>query len=386
MLLSGKLTLFLFLLVSILVVPCKKADCNQFKLIPSVALIGEYSENPDDFIYTFSSKLEMIRRTERLKTNASCQYDWNKYEKYEEMDTFDYYYLGSASCKFTERFKAGSEAGYTRDSRDDRDLDETGLTESAVRHRSNFSIFGDYDLSEKTKSTFSCEYEGDEYDDPEYADCDSGSLNLEIAHNLGSYVPLLSGRMNFECRIWDFENADVDNYSITAGATWEITENIHILADFGTRFTGYEFETENGGSLHIEKKDELKPAGQIELKYIGEKTDCRLFFSDTVYAATRKSTIIDKKTLGFVIHRKFAEGVHGRLFAKYFLNRASEISDFDRHSLAIGPRFLLKFTKNITLAADYVYTNQTDEIENTEEKDNKYIINLTFSCPVNDLL
>ena len=68
------------LLLSLTVFCANEIMADEFKLIPSIAVRGEYNDNifytaddtEDDFITTISAGLELIERTERVDLNLSA--------------------------------------------------------------------------------------------------------------------------------------------------------------------------------------------------------------------------------------------------------------------------------------------------------------------------
>ena len=68
------------LLVVLLIVCANETFADEFKLIPSLTVKGEYNDNifyttdetEDDFITTISAGLELIERTERLDLGLSA--------------------------------------------------------------------------------------------------------------------------------------------------------------------------------------------------------------------------------------------------------------------------------------------------------------------------
>ena len=149
------------------------AGADELKVIPSVALRGEYNDNvffdedneESDYIGTASPGLEIIERTERLDMNLNGHYHIIRYKDAGDLDAEDYDGRGKISYQFTPVFRGSAAAAYIKDSRPDRDIDETGLVQSArTRRRQSYDGGLEYNISEKAAAALSYQYRKDDWD------------------------------------------------------------------------------------------------------------------------------------------------------------------------------------------------------------------------------
>ncbi|MGB5896241.1 MAG: hypothetical protein WBG58_18850, partial [Ignavibacteriaceae bacterium] len=117
------------LLLSLTVFCANEIMADEFKLIPSIAVRGEYNDNifytvddtEDDFITTVSAGLELIERTERLDLDLSALLSPFYYADYSILDDVDQNYMGKVSYKINPSFGVNADALYNVSNRRDRD-------------------------------------------------------------------------------------------------------------------------------------------------------------------------------------------------------------------------------------------------------------------------
>ena len=106
------------------------AGAAEFKVIPSVALKGEYNDNVffdeddqiSDYIGTVTPGLEIINRTERLDLNLNGHYRIIRYKDAGELDAEDYDGSGRLSYSLTPVLRLNAGALYDKSTQPDRDV------------------------------------------------------------------------------------------------------------------------------------------------------------------------------------------------------------------------------------------------------------------------
>lgn len=384
---------FVFLLIVIVFLHLEETRGDELKLTPFVALRQEYNDNifftesdeTDDFIATISPGLELVERTERLDTRLSAQINNIIYYDNNELNSVDQDYTGQVRYRMTPRMDVSAEAGYTRDSRSDRDIEETGLVVgTATRDRQQYSLSGRYSPSEKTAATVSYAYDQDDFDDPESNDSHSHSTNLGFTHNISYLIPQTLGRMNLGYARHDFSDSLVDNYTWTIGVSRDFTEILSLLVDFGTRYT--RSETEVPSIKDKRKNTGWGGVGQVALSYRGELTDGSLSFFRDVRAASGRTGATERTALVFEIGQRFTEKLRGNLSAGYYLNNSEgndlAADDIDEKSLQCQTRARYEFTKDIALEASYTFTTIRDSEEHTTTNRNLVFLRAVFQYPL----
>jgi len=349
-----------------------------------------------DFIATISPGLELTNRTERLDTRLSAQINNLIYYDNNELNSVDQDYTGRLRYRMTPRMDVSAEAGYTRDSRSDRDIEKTGLVLStATRHRQHYSLSGQYMPSEKTAATVSYAYDQDDFDDSGFDDSRSHSTNLGFTHNISDLIPQTLGRMNLGYARYEFSDTTVDNYTWTIGASRDFTEIFSLLVDFGVRYTRSETEVQKRVPLEpfffrIIKDEEKSTGwggvGQVALSYRGELTDGSLSFFQDVRAASGRTGATERTALVCKIGRRFTEKLRGNLSAGYYLNNSEgddfAVEEIDEKTLRCQTRARYEFTKDIALEASYTFTTIRDSEEHSTTNRNLVFMRAVFQYPL----
>ena len=147
-----------FLIVFLFPWECAGAEV---RFIPQVSLGQEYtnnlffddtdSEKVHDATTMISPGFGFAARTERLDSSLLSRAIFLKYRESDDLDTTDQEHLARLAYRLTERWKALAEAGFTRNSRPDRDITVTGLILNAERRdRGHLNMSTEYALSEQT--------------------------------------------------------------------------------------------------------------------------------------------------------------------------------------------------------------------------------------------
>ncbi|MDM8522633.1 outer membrane beta-barrel protein [Desulfococcaceae bacterium HSG8] len=356
---------------------------DDFNIIPSVTLKQEYNDNvffsekdkTNDFITTLSPELELIEKTERMDARLSGQLDRIAHAEKDELDALDYNFKGQVDYRLTERLRVFSKAVYKKDSRRDRDMEDTGLITlgTSDRDRYHYAFSGNYLVSEKTGVALLYAYD---QDDPESSDYRSHSINLGLTHHLGEFIPLTIGRMNFGYARHDFTDTSVDNYSWTSGGSWQMSETTSLVVDFGGRYTLFEYQLL---PYYTEKNETWGIKGSIDLSYSGELTNWKLSFSQDVRAASGSGGTTERTVLGFDIGKRFTEEFRGNLSARYYLNQSDREND-ETHSLRINPRIRYHFTRDIILETSCVFNAVREDDTNVMQ--NLVLVRFIFQYPL----
>ncbi len=405
-----------------------EAQCDEFKLITSVALKEEYNDNiffteeneEDDFIFTVSPKLRLIEKTERFYIDLYGRIDSISYSDNNDLDAVDQDYSGRVNYQLTEKTGIFTEAGYRKDSRIDRDIevDETGeatglLQSNSPRFRKHLAFSANNTLTEKTAVSFSYSFLRDDFDDIEENDMRVHTANLGLTHQFGFFIKPTVGRINLGYAGYDYldsenisrtsfgvyqhlyQNSKVDSYSLTLGASRELNEAFSILFDIGARYTLTEYEnrfeydspfipplTEN------EKNRETGGVAGATLTYNGRLTDWYLDLSYDLKEASGRSSPTKRTAIVIDIKRKFTYELLGNLTAGYYINKWGEEEGafssrrIDERTLRIHSKLRYDFSTDIALEASYIFTKLRNEEDNTDTKRNLFFVRLIFKYPL----
>lgn len=360
------------------------------KLIPSITILEEYNDNifmtaideTDDVISTVSPGLELVEKTERLDASIKGLIDALAYSDNDELNAVDQRYFGRFRYMLTPLMGVSAEAQYIKDSRSDREIEESGLVlGTQTREREHYLIGGDWTLSEKTAVGINYSYDDENNDDPGSNDYYTHVVGLGLTHNLSSLISRTVGRMNFGYGRYEFTNSTVDSYSLTTGAERELSEIFSFLVDVGPRFTRTEYGTTNQLS-----EENWGVAGNVSLTYKGEVSDASLTLSEDVRPASGTNGTTERTALAFNVSRRFSEELRGSFLARYFRNKSDTdiitVQETNQENYRIQPRLHYAFTKDITLEASYAYTFIKDKVADNDRERNSVFLRLYFQYPL----
>jgi len=397
---------FIFLLIVSICPNAARGD--RFILTPFTTLKQEYTEYRSDFITTLSGGIRLTEMTERLDAKFSAQADQLIYAENSEFNARNNRYTGDIAYRLSERMQVSSKGDYTEDSRPDRDIEESGLIlGTATRKRHRWSVAGNYLLSEITAGNLSYTFQQEKFDDPDFTNYRSDSIGFQLVHNLSSFIPMMTGRLNLGYTRYDFGNVKAENYSGMIGGSWEMTETLSLLTDFGGRYTVYKIENIMNDPIffsekypdidvdndfiigyqpisYTEKRETWGTTWQIMLAYKGERTRSSLSLSRDMEAASGSGETTERITTAFNTDRRFSEEFRGNLSIRYYLNQTDQEDAAERHTLNIHPRIRYLMTRNFIFEASYRFTAVSDRDADTWENRNTFFIRLVFQYPLFD--
>lgn len=361
-------------------------------LVVSMGLKEEYNDNIffdanneiDDYITTVSPGIELRRKYERTSASLRGRFDIVEYSDNSDLDNVDQLYNAGISHKLTERLSLSGKASYKRDSRTDRDIEETGLTYGTdVRKRQQYSAGFDYVLSETNSASLGYAHNRDDFDDPTETDYDSHSVTLRYNHNLSYWFPLTTGRIIAGYSRYNYPASKIDNYSLTFGAERRISEIYSFYADLGGRYTSPDVDDKS-----LDADDSFGGLLKFGFRYKGELTSGNAFFSHDIAAVSGGRGRLRERT-SFVgsLSRRFTEKITGRLTGGYYLNKSDgqelSVNDEDEHTIRISPRLSYQVTQKIKFEPSYTYTRIKDkEADDDDTKDRNLIfVRLVMEYP-----
>ncbi|MFH2067469.1 MAG: outer membrane beta-barrel protein [Pseudomonadota bacterium] len=385
-----------------------KALGREDKLIPSIHLRQEYTDNlfmtaddeTDDFILTASPGLRITTRTERLKLNMAGHFDSAWYHDHAELNGNDMGASGRLSYDTTEKLSLSANGDFSRDSRPDRDLDDTGLVlDTTRRNRYQGGVGGNYLFSERTSTNISSSYSRDDYqsktDDPNNFYSYSGGLG--VFHRPARFNQKTTLFCNAQYSQYQYETSTVDYYSMTAGAENQFTETLSIRFDLGGRYTVSEFLTSKwilvsppfGYQIALvkEKKTNFGGVGQISLNYHGEFIHCTMSAGHDIQPASGRDGSSERTSMMLSFNKRFTEEIHCRLDGGYFFNNAEE-DEFssvaiDEETLRSTATFRYVFNRISHIETGYSFTRIKDNVKDTEINRNLVFINYQYNFEIN---
>jgi hypothetical protein len=382
---------FVLLFIFVFCFQATLAGADEFDIIPFVALRQEYNDNLffsvndeiDDFITIITLGLEFDKETERILAELTGRIDRVLYAENDVLDATDQYYAGNLSYQITPRFSLLTEAGYSKDSRIDSDIAETGLVlRTAARERIRFVAGGNYFVTETTATSLTYLYDDIEYEDPEFVDSQEHSFNLGYNHQLDKLLPTTMARINLRYTQWDFKNSLVDYYGGTLGGSWDYSEMLRLLFDFGIRYTRTEFAV----GPNQETSKDWGGVGYLNFSYRGELTDVYLAISHDIKPASgRGGTTVNTSVAGRIA-QNFSDKLSAFLFATYYKNKSKQgqlsAENINERTFRIRSGLYYDFNQDISLEAGYQYTFVKDLLDYSEATRNLVYGEIRWQWPL----
>ena len=237
------------LLVALTFAYTSEIMADEFKLIPSLAVRGEYNDNifytaddeDDDFITTISAGLELIERTERFDLDLSATISPFYYADFSDLDEVDQNYRGTVGYQISPLIGVNADALYDVSNRRERDIETTGeVLTNDERKRQEYGLGFDYTLTEKAAMGLSFGYLQDTWDDEnlDRQDLEDYGAGLNFTYNLSKWWDSTTGRLNFGVRRYKYELLDIETsetykYSGTIGVQHWFSETVNLIVDLG---------------------------------------------------------------------------------------------------------------------------------------------------------
>ena len=362
----------------------REAAGDELKLLPSIAVKEEYNDNilltpvavTRDFITTLVPGLTFIDRTERMDVNVAGRLEQRSYARYTDLNATDQYYEGTGKYMLTPTLNLSGRAFYSDDSRPGRDIYTTGLPLLAVtRWRQNYTVSGDYSMSEKTLATLSYDYLNDAYNSNAYVDLEAHTMNLAFTHDLSSFGGATKGLMNLGYTRYNMSGlTKVDNYEATVGISRDLNEKWSFLINGGARQTDSKFQaaqliTPRTFAITEESTQGWGTVGRTNLSYKGENGTGGITISEDLFPPSGQSGTLERISVLFDANRRFTYELYGIFFAGYYSNKTSSgqsgIQGVDAEALVIRPGIRYEWNRNMSLETTYSYTRVKNNITGT---------------------
>ncbi len=405
------ISLYILLIINSLLFPWQSL-ADDFKLIPSIALKGEYNDNiffssrnnENDFISTISPGIELIEKTERLDINLNSRLHRIIYADENDLNAYDHEHQANFLYSLTSKLGFFTNGLYKKDSQPDRDLETAGLTTGKEKRiRQQYDLGSLYDFNERNSIFISYIYSSDDYNNTDetddVVDYSSHTGNLLLSHNFFALHRPTIGRLNFSVTRYYFDDSEIskdpiiDNYSATVGTEHEFNEVFRVTCDIGGRYSRSEFDQVTSSPVPPFETDKKKKRqsekgaiGQIMFLYNGETTSADLSAHREFDVASSEGGVTERTSFKLDLFRRFNYELSGKLFAEYFLNKAdqgkSANQDVDKETYRIGVRGRYNFSMQSELEVAYNYTRQKDNENNNNLNRNVFFIRFTYQHPI----
>jgi predicted porin len=393
------LLVFLWLLF-----PCG-AGADEFNLIPYLGLRGEYNDNlffdskdeTDDLLTTVSGGLQLVEKTERLDLDLNARIDLLRYADNTDLDTEDQFYRGRVGFEISPNFSVKGNAAYTRDSRRDRDLEETGLVQSNItRKRQDYGAGATWTLDENTALIGGYRYQEDDFDDPEESDSRTHQFDLGLTRDLGRQWPGTIGRVNLGYARYDYSDLEVDDYSLTVGAWHGFTEKFSAQADVGGRYTRSEFQFFRLEPVIppfvfrvVEVDDDSSNwggVGSLVLSYAAESTVWNLRAFHELASASGRNGATERTAAILDVNHRLSQNLRFIASTGYYWNKgdAGELSleDIDEETFRLAARLQYNLWRQLFVEGGYRFDRVEDQVDDDTSLRNVLFAGLRWELPL----
>ena len=387
------------LLVALMFVYASEIMADEFKLIPSLAVRGEYNDNiffdadneDDDFITTISAGLELIERTERFDLDLSATISPFYYADFSDLDEVDQNYRGTVGYQISPLLGVNADALYDVSNRRDRDIETTGeVLTNDERERQKYGLGFDYTLTEKAAMGLSFNYLQDKWDNNNFdrRDLEDYGARLNFTYNLSKWWDSTTGRLNFGVRRYKYELLDIETsdtyiYTGAIGAQHWFSETINLIVDLGASYTDSDFLNPRGV---IENNTDTGGVGRAILEKRGEITRGSIEVSHEIRPSSSSGTTVERSGGVFRLRRLFSERSVIAIAAGFYKNKADRgdfsFREIDENTFFVRPNIRWEFFENFTLEAGYDFVYEDDRIVDSETRRSRVYLEVAYGIPL----
>jgi hypothetical protein len=393
--------LFCVVAAIIFVVPAY-AWSGEFRLVPSVKVQEKYDDNiwysadeskESDFISTITPGVEFKIEDPRLAASLKASLAGISYVDNTELNAVDQFLAAGLSYMFTQRLRSQVNLKFTQDSQRDRDIEETGLPilSTSARERLQYDVAGNYTFSEKTSLNLSYGFSKDRYENTALTGFQSHAFGLGLNHDLSQYVPELVGMLNFSTMRYDYPSVDVQNTSITMGASWQYSEKVNLSGGIGPRFSNTKFEVPvtlfgfPTGRLRTEIIEGQGIDGSVSCTYQGLFTRGVLSLSRNLDQASGRSGATERTATGLNISRRLTEEISVGFKSSYYVNKSDQrelaTQGINTRTWQVQPRINCQVSHNLALQASYGYWSINENPGDVKRTKNMVFLELRYEYP-----
>ncbi|MBN1140907.1 MAG: outer membrane beta-barrel protein [Deltaproteobacteria bacterium] len=342
-------------------------------------LFYDQDKSADDFLTTLSLGLAGECRAERLKGSLFAGLDVLRYADHRELDDEDQKYRADLSWQWTERLNLSGGGGFQRDSRPDRDLEETGLVLEPER-RDRWWVQGGagYALTERLTGQFSFNYSESDFEGFESLDSEIFGWDLALVR---AHDPTLKSRLVFQGGRYEsfneYQRSEVDYYSLQLGVSKALGERWSFDVAGGARYSESEFETTTPlyyflyPEWHLfayrvdqSDSDDWGWTGALSVSYRDRYSELKFHFSHDLEPASGQTGATIRTSFGAVLSHRFTEELTLFLSASYHINESEEGeyagSAIDERIWWVQPRLSYRITDDFSVEAGYLHSHRED--------------------------
>ncbi|MBT8341903.1 MAG: hypothetical protein HKP58_18930 [Desulfatitalea sp.] len=279
-------------------------------------------KNPqEDFLLILYPRLFGGYTAERTSLGLSAFITHYAYKEISSEDNTDYQFKAYWRRQCNERLNFNFDVNYTDDQRIDRMLEESGLlTRDDHRRRQDYTVSGQYVLSELNSLAAYYSLNSEEYDDPDILDLVGHDFQLSLFHNLDAWFRRTTGSVRVRFSTYEYRNRQmdagsgfaiesigikrfIDTYSLSLGLDRQWTEALKLNLFLGVRNTHYKNEFRFGNLFFQEvgrqEDDPWGFVGSLDLVYTGGSANAGMHLNHDLVPASGRNGLTERTSLQF---------------------------------------------------------------------------------------
>lgn len=357
------------------------AQAAESMLIPEISIKQTYNDNinfstteeKNDLILTVTPILRWNSQTERTGITANAEIDVIRYSKENDLDEINQKYSLGFNFRATELTSLNLNSSLIKDTTLDTEMEQTDLVlKRTKRDFYNIEPGLSWYMGEKTRLNLTCAYTKAEYEASGYSDYDIYDGTMELVHTLSEEGATVSAQGGYKHS--DYENSDVDNYSLHLGLSYPFTQKLKLTAWAGARYTKSEYEV-----TEWETESDRNWGG------LGYLAITRAFADGSVSVAIKREIVpsakgetIERDRATLDIDYRFTQFITGRFNGSLSRSKSeSEDRDTDEELYHLRPSLRWQIAEHAL--ADLSYQYSKTEYKNNNIHADRNIIFLRFT-------
>lgn len=366
------------------------------------------SDPTEDFITILSSTLMGGYITERAEVELSTGLVYHAYRDNRDQDNTDLKFDGAWRHRWTERLQTGLAASYIDDQRRDRTLDESGLlTTDAYRTAQEYSLNGQYSLSEVHSVSVAYQFQSEVFDDPTIDDLTGHTVVVGYSADLGRRIERTTGSVQARFSTYEYSNSstldysfpigtiaidqkrNIDTYALSMGLGHAWTERLQFSLSAGARYTRFKSEIRQDnwllGGESSSESDSWGGVGNLYAAYSGQTTLSSAALSHDLVPASGRNGLTERTIFRLnTSWRPYGEWLLGGGVDAYLNRSDSSGSTTDIDQLNMGLSGFIRYDLNRywSLRLNYIYYDIEDRQDDTHRQRNRIGFSVGWNMPI----
>ena len=367
---------------------CLTAHAAEIKLNPTFEFKEEFNDNvfltagnkKKDFITTITPGLALSRSSEYLNIDLLAGFSWHDYARTAGVAATDYQYTGQLTNKITQRDDLGLNVAYIRNTRPDTLSSTTGLPTISGSDTYQYSGNVRRVLSETTSASLLYSFNQEDYDNQASQSRRIHSAGLVYSKEFDKLMPRLKGTFTTNFNRSLYRDSSNDDYTISAGASRSINEQLSINLSAGGQFIHSTFVTPSRAS-----NGSWGTIGSATLNYTAERGFGAFSFAHNFSAASGQVGAVQTTSFALTLGRNLSDKATAQCAAAYNINQADSgqysSQGVNDRVLNLTADITYKVSKYFDIGFQYAYYTVNYALDDTTVSQNRVMVRATAKYP-----